>query len=129
MERAISNLVEAGLSPEDAFDTYSAVSLHVRGSVVLQRLYEKNQTPDSDRLSFEDTLATDSDTTPLIAQVTGKGHRIGAPDETNFEYGLNCILDHAAQLIEKGSKTGKLAPPRPRKAAKSTVRTRAAATR
>lgn len=41
MEKAVSNLVEAGLSPEDAFDTYSAVSVHVRGSVVLQRLYEK----------------------------------------------------------------------------------------
>src|SRR5215475_3421792 len=30
MEKAIANLVEAGLSAEDAFDTYSAVSLHVR---------------------------------------------------------------------------------------------------
>ena len=38
VEKAISSLVEAGLSPEDAFDTYSAVSVHVRGSVVLQRL-------------------------------------------------------------------------------------------
>jgi AcrR family transcriptional regulator len=27
MEKAIANLVEAGLSPEDAFDTYSAMSL------------------------------------------------------------------------------------------------------
>ena len=43
MEKAIASLVEAGLSPEDAFDTYSAVSVHVRGSVVLQRLYEKNR--------------------------------------------------------------------------------------
>ena len=37
-ERA--SLVEAGLSTDDAFDTYSAVSVHVRGSVVLQRLRE-----------------------------------------------------------------------------------------
>ena len=37
VEKAIASLVEAGLSPEDAFDTYSAVSVHVRGSVVLQR--------------------------------------------------------------------------------------------
>src|ERR1700761_8731675 len=28
MEKAIQSLVEAGLSPEDAYDTYSAVSLH-----------------------------------------------------------------------------------------------------
>ena len=43
VEKAIESLAEAGLSPEDAFDTYSAVSVHVRGSVVLQRLYDKNR--------------------------------------------------------------------------------------
>jgi len=78
MERAIANLVEAGLSPEDAFDTYSAVSVHVRGS-------------------------------------------------TNFEFGLDCILDHAGRLIQKGSKAP--APSRQRKAAKSGVRAKAAAPR
>jgi AcrR family transcriptional regulator len=118
MERAIANLVEAGLSPEDAFDTYSAVSVHVRGSVVLHRLYEKNQTPESGSRAIEDAVAIDPATTPLIAQVTGQGHRIGAPDETNFEFGLDCILDHASGLIEKG-KAAKSAPSRQRKAAKS----------
>ncbi len=118
MERAIANLVEAGLSPEDAFDTYSAVSLHVRGSVVLQRLYEKNQSADnSGPRAIEDAVAIDPQTTPLIAQVTGKGHRIGAPDERNFEYGLDCILDHAGGLIEEGKKAAKPAPSRQRKAA------------
>jgi hypothetical protein len=121
MERAIANLVEAGLSPEDAFDTYSAVSVHVRGSVVLHRLYEKNQTTDSGPSAIEDAVAIDPTTTPLIAQVTGQGHRIGAPDETNFEFGLDCILDHAGQLIEKGAKAAKAAPARQRKAAKSPV--------
>jgi AcrR family transcriptional regulator len=132
MERAISNLVEAGLSPEDAFDTYSAVSVHVRGSVVLHRLFEKNQTPDSEPRAIEDAVAIDPATTPLLAQVTGQGHRIGAPDQTNFEFGLDCILDHAANLIEKGAKGGESAPSRPRKPAKSPVqrgRTKAAATR
>src|ERR1700736_6087698 len=45
VEKAIASLVEAGLSADDAFDTYSAVSVHVRGSVVLQRLREKNRAP------------------------------------------------------------------------------------
>jgi AcrR family transcriptional regulator len=115
MEKAIANLVEAGLSPEDAFDTYSAMSLHVRGSVVLHRLHEKNQLSDDGTRTIEDAVAVDPGTTPLIAQVTGKGHRIGAPDETNFEYGLECILEHASQLIEKGAKA---AP----KATKATAR-------
>src|SRR6201997_3663193 len=105
IEKAIANLVEAGLSPEDAFDTYSAVSVHVRGSVVLQRLYEKNQSTDVGSRAIEDAVAIDPEKTPLLAQVTRIGHRIGAPDETNFEYGLNCILDRATQLIERGSKS------------------------
>ncbi|MEE6179355.1 TetR/AcrR family transcriptional regulator [Mycobacterium sp. 050134] len=118
MELAIANLVEAGLSPEDAFDTYSAMSLHVRGSVVLHRLSEKNQSPDSESRTFEDTMAIDPGSTPLLARVTGQGHRIGAADETNFEYGLDCILDHAARLIEAGAEAP---PPRQRRTAKSPV--------
>jgi AcrR family transcriptional regulator len=134
MEKAIANLVEAGLSPEDAFDTYSAVSVHVRGSVVLQRLYEKNQSTDIGTRAIEDAVAIDPEKTPLLAQVTRIGHRIGAPDETNFEYGLNCILDHAGRLIDEGeaSKGGKSAPSRQRKGATSPVqrgRTKAPATR
>jgi AcrR family transcriptional regulator len=132
MEKAISNLVEAGLTPEDAFDTYSAVSVHVRGSVVLQRLYEKNQSSDVGPRAIEDAVAIDPEKTPLLAQVSRIGHRIGAPDETNFEYGLNCILDHASRLIDEGSKTAKSATARPRKATKSAApggRTKATADR
>jgi hypothetical protein len=50
-------------------------------------------------------MVIDPETTPLLAQMTAKGHHIGAPDETNFEYGLDCILDHAGRLIEQGSKS------------------------
>jgi AcrR family transcriptional regulator len=129
MERAIANLVEAGLSPEDAFDTYSAVSVHVRGSVVLHRLYEKNQSAESGSRAIEDAVAIDPATTPLITQVSRKGHRIGAPDEANFEYGLNCILDHAGRLIDENSKAAMSATSQPRKAEKSPVqRARAKAT-
>lgn len=45
-------------------------------------------------------MVIDPEHTPLLAQVTSEGHRIGAADEKNFEYGLECILDHAARLIE-----------------------------
>lgn len=131
MEKAVSNLVEAGLSPEDAFDTYSAISVHVRGSVVLQRLYEKNQSSDVGPRAIEDAVSIDPEKTPLLAQVTRIGHRIGAPDETNFEYGLTCILDHASRLIDesKGPKAGKAAPSSQRKPAATRSRTKAAAAR
>ena len=102
VEKAIAGLVEAGLSPEDAFDTYSAVSVHVRGSVVLQRLREKNTAANEGPGDFEDAMTIDADSSPLLALVTEKGHHIGTADEKNFEFGLECILDHAERLIDTG---------------------------
>jgi AcrR family transcriptional regulator len=119
VEKAIASLVEAGLSAEDAFDTYSAVSVHVRGSVVLQRLREKNRADDAGPSDIEETMTIDPETTPLLAQVTQKGHHIGAADENNFEFGLECILDHASRLIQSGGakparKAAKASGPRTR---------------
>lgn len=104
VEKAIASLVEAGLSPEEAFDTYSAVSVHVRGSVVLHRLREKNLAANEGPADIEDTMTIDAESTPLLAMVTEKGHHIGAADERNFEYGLECILGHAERLIEANKK-------------------------
>jgi AcrR family transcriptional regulator len=116
MEKAIETLVGAGLSPEDAFDTYSAVSLHVRGTVVLQRLQEKTgELDDGEPAGFE-PRTIDPKSTPLIAKLAAKGHRLAAADEKNFEYGLDCILDHASGLIEERQKASKGAPRRARKA-------------
>jgi AcrR family transcriptional regulator len=100
VEKAIASLTEAGLSPEDAFDTYSAVSVHVRGSVVLERLREKNRAANEGPSDIDEAMAIDSESTPLLALVTEKGHHLGAADEKNFEFGLECILDHAERLIE-----------------------------
>jgi len=112
LETAIAGLVEAGLSPEDAFDTYSAISVHVRGSVVLHRLREKNQAANEGPSDIEQTMKIDAEMAPLLAHVAEKGHHIGAADEHNFEYGLECILDHASRLIEESKAS---AEPRSRK--------------
>jgi hypothetical protein len=122
VEKAIASLVEAGLSPEDAFDTYSAVSVHVRGSVVLQRLRDKNRAADEGPSDIEETMTIDPESTPLLAQVTAKGHHIGAADDKNFEFGLECILDHASRLIDGAGK-------RPAKASGPRTRSKAAAAR
>ena len=124
VEKAIASLVEAGLSAEDAFDTYSAVSVHVRGSVVLQRLRDKNRAADEGPSDIQETMTIDPETAPLLAKVTAKGHHIGAADENNFEFGLECILDHAGRLLESGVEPAKAG----RKATKATgPRTRAKA--
>ncbi len=107
VELAVENLVAAGLTAEQAFDAYSAVSLHVRGSVVLQRLYEKNRALDGGPGDFEETMVYDADAAPLLTRVTREGHRIGAADDTNFEYGLNCILDNIDRQIAEGKKASR----------------------
>lgn len=103
IERAIASLVKAGFSVEAAFDLYSAINLHVRGSVVLQRLYDKNKEFDAEATAYYEAITIQPDTTPLLAEAMAKGRRSGAPDDHNFEYGLECILDHASRLIDAGT--------------------------
>src|SRR5689334_16629448 len=81
VERAIASLVEAGLSAEDAFDTYSAMSVHVRGSVVLQRLRDKNRAADDGPGDFGEAMTFDAASTPLLAQAAQQGHHLGAADD------------------------------------------------
>ena len=56
---------------------------------------------------------------PLLAAVTEKGHHLSASDDRNFEFGLECILEHAARLIEQNQK-----PARKAAATKATARKR-----
>jgi AcrR family transcriptional regulator len=71
IEQPVAALVEAGLTPEQAVETYGAISVHTRGSVVLERLQTKT--------------------------VPGRG--IGFADDIDFDYILDSILDNAAHLI------------------------------
>lgn len=100
MESAVAALVQAGLSPEDAFDTYAAVSVHIRGSVVVERLHQKTRELDDEPFAGRQSVA-DPDKTPLIARLMAEGHRIAVADTRNFDYALECILDHAERLIEE----------------------------
>ncbi|MGV9676001.1 TetR/AcrR family transcriptional regulator [Nocardia sp. NPDC003482] len=92
-DRAVADLVAAGLPRRDALDTYAAIRLHVHGSVVLRRLFDKND--------------GDPATAPAL----------GVPDDRTFEYGLNCILDHAARQLDTGR-----APTRKTPAKKATAK-------
>jgi AcrR family transcriptional regulator len=103
IELAVANLVEAGLSLDDAFDTYSAVQLHVRGSVVLSRLHDKTKAADPESRAYYENLIITPEATPLLAEGTSRGHSIGAPDAKNFEYGLECIIGQASRLIESSN--------------------------
>ena len=79
IERPVVALVEAGLTPEQAVEIYGAISVHTRGSVVLQRLQKKTEGFPSQRLD---------------------NRYIGFADDVDFDYILDSILDHAEVLIE-----------------------------
>jgi len=110
VEQAISSLVEAGLTPEAALDVYAAVSVHVRGSVVLQRLRDKAALNEG-RGGRRDTLHADPATTPLLAQALQDGQQLHTLDEANFDFGLECILDHAERLITVNTKPARVRRP------------------
>ncbi len=71
IEHPVAALVEAGLTPVQAVETYGAISVHTRGSAVLERLQTKT--------------------------LSGRG--IGFADDIDFDYILDSILENAADLI------------------------------
>ncbi|MEU1550892.1 TetR/AcrR family transcriptional regulator C-terminal domain-containing protein [Nocardia sp. NPDC005745] len=129
IEHVIAELVAAGLSLEDAVDLYSAIQLHVRGCIVLQRLSDKNRESESGAGAYYDTLAISRDTTPLLAEANAKGLHSGAPDDRNFEYGLDRILEHAASLVRSRSKAETKTSPAKKATAKKAVAKKAVATK
>jgi hypothetical protein len=101
MEQAIASLTEAGLTHEEAARTISAVTMHVRASVVLERLHDIMQALEVDNRGESDSDTVNSDGTPEEAQSCPTGRRVGMADADTFEFGLASILGHAQQLIDE----------------------------
>lgn len=96
IEQPVAALVQAGLTPQQAFDTYTAISVLVRSSAVLQRLQARMPEVRLSRGYWEQVI--DRDAMPLIASITGRGYRIGVADDANFDHILDSILDRADSL-------------------------------
>ncbi|MDV3127001.1 TetR/AcrR family transcriptional regulator [Mycobacterium sp. 21AC1] len=95
IEQPVAALVQAGLTPQQAFDTYTAIAVLVRSSSVLQRLHTRTPQPELSREYWEQVI--DAQTMPMIASISGHGYRIGVADDTNFDHILDSILDRAAR--------------------------------
>lgn len=80
IEQPVTALVEAGLTPAQAVETYGAISVHIRATAVMQRLQEKTE--------------------GFPAQRDGGSRYIGFADDVDYDYILDSILDHAETLIE-----------------------------
>ncbi|NED67013.1 TetR/AcrR family transcriptional regulator, partial [Streptomyces sp. SID10244] len=108
IEGLVARLVDAGLDFDDAFNTFSALQLHLHGSIVLTRLHEKSKEADPEARIYYEDLAISPESTPILAEAAARGHTGGAPDDRNFDFGMHCILDHAERLIE--SENARAAP-------------------
>jgi hypothetical protein len=78
IEHPVAALVEAGLTHQQAVETYGAISVHTRGSAVLERLQNKT--------------------------LSGRG--IGFADDIDFAFILDSILDHTEceLVVDKSAK-------------------------
>ena len=80
IEQPVTALIEAGLDAQQAVATYGAISVHTRGSAVLERIQEKTE--------------------GFPAQRPNGNRYIGFADDIDFDYILESILDHAQTLID-----------------------------
>ena len=74
---------------------------------MLQRLRDKNRAADEGPSDIEETMDDRSRNRAAAGPGHAKGHHIGAADDNNFEFGLECILDHAERLIETTKRSAK----------------------
>ncbi|WP_006245585.1 TetR/AcrR family transcriptional regulator [Mycolicibacterium tusciae] len=80
IEQPIAALIEAGLDAQQAIAVYGAISVHTRGSAVLQRIQDKTES--------------------FTAQPSNGQRYIGFADDIDYDYVLDSILDHAQTLID-----------------------------
>lgn len=128
IETIITALVGAGFTPTDARDTYAALILHLRGTVLLERLQDASEPPGAD----PDVKIVNPNTMPYVADLIANGHMVGIADDWMFEYGIDCILNNAWRLLDakKNPAAKKATTARaPAKAAKAAKSVRAGSTK
>ncbi|OBI60944.1 TetR family transcriptional regulator [Mycolicibacterium fortuitum] len=99
IEKPVAAMVAAGLTARQAFDTYTAISVLVRSSAVLQRLQSRTDDIRFPREYWEQVI--DAESMPLIASIPGRGYRIGMADDINFDHVLDSILDRAESFCRE----------------------------
>jgi AcrR family transcriptional regulator len=100
LEVAVQALVKAGFDPQDAVDTHVAIALHTRGSAILERVRERTRSAKPGRpVVPQQGPFIDAETLPVLAELAAQGPLTAFSHEVNFEYVLECILDHAGQRM------------------------------
>jgi AcrR family transcriptional regulator len=113
LEQSVESLLKAGFTPQDAVDTFAAVALHTRGSAILERVREKTRSTESGRkVAQQPGNFLDAETLPVLAELATRGPLTAFGHEANFEYVLDCILDHAGQRLAETARRRAVHPNR-----------------
>lgn len=96
LEAVVQTLVEAGFSADNALEVYLALSVHSRGSAILEHINAIQQLPN--RVMHDRVQATgvSLEYTPLLFELTNRGRTIV---DLNFEFTLDAIITKAQLLL------------------------------
>jgi AcrR family transcriptional regulator len=86
LETVITTMVDAGFSPDDALTVYLALSVHSRGTAMIERLNASQQQTGRRRITGVTTAH------PLLNELETKGHSIV---DVEFEFTLDAIIKRA----------------------------------
>lgn len=106
IEAVVETLVEAGFNPDDALEVYLALSVHSRGSALVEHLARQQGTggaPMATRVMNTsvvgaDFLAHASPTAMKVATLANRGDTVA---DTNFEFTLEALIDKAKRLLDR----------------------------
>lgn len=119
IEVVVETLVEAGFSPDNALEVYLALSLHSRGSALMEHVSRHHGTgaaPMSTRVMNSAAIGADflaqasptalqvaslsmaaTDATPRLHDLANRGHTVA---DMNFEFTLDALIDKAKRLLK-----------------------------
>lgn len=104
VESSIEYLVSAGFSAASAWNLFYVMSIYVRGFIITERNRRVNATPPQG-LAQLDLLNVHS--VPLVAQLVSATPDLGidGTGDTNFEAGLNSLLDMGELMLSRDTDT------------------------
>ena len=120
IETVVETLVKAGFTPDNALEVYLALSVHSRGSALMEHLSRHQGTgpaPMSTRVMSRDAIGADflaqasptalrvatlsmvsTDATPRLKDLADRGHTAA---DINFEFTLDALIEKAKRLSSR----------------------------
>ncbi|SKX87889.1 putative HTH-type transcriptional regulator [Mycobacteroides abscessus subsp. abscessus] len=94
LESLVRTLIGVGFSPDNALDVYFALSLHIRGVVVLEHMDTVMPASGEAR-----SLVPSATLAPTLHELASRGHSIATISDANFDFTVEAIIERAENLL------------------------------